>query len=234
MYLQSHSILLRCQNAFLGNLPFKALHFSLLVDLFSSSRRYAQFLHVDPVFLFANLLLSGQGLANPFNDMPGIRMLAGELPISIPVESGRRLWVGPFPLYGKFEEKKNADSLAAGLPQPMREPPCQKEIVFPPFYLVAPKNVMKSVFARKSRIGPDRKAPRTKLYLREKKSGKCMMYTCVIYFNCVYFISIYARKYVRWIKKVLAHTFSKISLNTHWNDVLIRNISFRMSFNIQK
>jgi len=70
------------------------------------------------------------------------------MPISI-LSNQEDEWVSLVPRDTKFEK---TDSLAAGLPPSQYEASCQKEIVFP-FYLVASKNVMKSVFARKSRIG---------------------------------------------------------------------------------
>lgn len=85
---------------------------------------------------------------NPFNDMPGIRMLLEECQSRF----SRIRKTSKLVSYRGIRSSKKQTHLPLGL-HSQYEASCQKEIVFP-FYLVASKNVMKSVFARKSRIAP--------------------------------------------------------------------------------
>lgn len=99
----------------------------------------------------------------PFNDMPGIRMLLEDCQSRVPRIRRTRERVSPRiagyvvrERRGRKKEKyrrRKRTHLPPGF-RSQYEASCQKEIVSP-FYLVAPKNVMKSVFARKSRIGSE-------------------------------------------------------------------------------
>lgn len=108
--------------------------------------QFLQFFYCDPVVIFPDLLLSGQGLANPFNDMLGIRMLLEDCQSRIRKTSESVSYCG-------ISSSKKRTHLPPGF-HSQYVASCQKETVFP-FYLVALKNVMKSVFVRKSRIGPE-------------------------------------------------------------------------------
>lgn len=114
------------------------------------------------VFSCSNLLLSGQGFVNPFNDMPGIRMLLEECQSRF----SRIRKTSKSVSYRGIRSSKKRTHLPLGF-HSQYEASCQKEIVFP-FYLVASKNVMKSVFAEESRIGPQSNADNEIVYSQKE------------------------------------------------------------------